>query len=367
MIPPATSVTAPPDPPPDTGERADVRHVALAILATLAIFYTLHLARAFFLPIVLALLLDFLLRPVVRVLTKARIPEAIGAAVVLLAVIGVLGVGVYRLAGPAGAWVARAPGSMQVVRDRFESLRRPVARVTEAAAVVEEAADMDRQSSDIQQVEIKGPGLISQVFGSTTAVFGAASVVVFLAYLLLGAGDLFLQKLVTVLPQFRDKRKAVLIARQTEEQISAYLFTTALINLGMGAVTALVLYLLKMPNPILWGALAAVLNFVPYVGALATLAILGVAALLTFESTGRALAIPGAFFVINMIESNLVTPTILGRRMRLNTVALFIGMVFWWFLWGIPGAILAVPIMAALKILCDHVESLGPVGEFLGD
>lgn len=363
-----------PDPTPKAGmltgmmgEGADVRHVALVILATLAIFYTLHLARAFFLPIVLALLLDFLLRPVVRLLNRARIPDAVGAALVLMAVIGVLGIGIYGLAGPAGAWVARAPGSMQVVRERFESLRRPVARVSEAAAVVEEAAEVGQQSSEVQQVQIKGPGLISQVFGNTTAILGAASIIVFLAYLLLAAGDLFLQKLVTTLPQFRDKRKAVLIARQTEEQISAYLFTTTLINLGTGAVTALVLYLLNMPNPILWGTVAAVLNFVPYIGALATFAILGVAALLTFESTGRALAVPGAFFVINMIESNVVTPTVLGRRMRLNTVALFIGLVFWWFLWGIPGAILAVPIMAALKIMCDHVESLGPVGEFLGD
>jgi predicted PurR-regulated permease PerM len=135
----------------------------------------------------------------------------------------------------------------------------------------------------------------------------------------------------------------------------------------MGAITAAVLYLLKMPNPVLWGTVAAVSNFVPYLGALATVVILGVAALLTFESTGHALAVPGAFFVINLIESNVVTPILLGRRMRLNTVALFIGLVFWWFLWGIPGAILAVPIMAAFKIVCDHVESLAPVGEFLAD
>ncbi|HET8622995.1 MAG TPA: AI-2E family transporter [Gemmatimonadales bacterium] len=349
------------------GDRADVRHVALVILATLAIFYTLHFARAFFLPIVLALLLDFLLRPVVRALRRARIPEPVGAGLAIIAVMGAVGIGIFQLAGPAGAWVARAPETMQVLRDRFETLRRPVARVTEAAAVVEEAADVSEQPSEVQQVEIKGPGLVNEVFGSTTAVLGAGTIIVFLSYLLLAARDLFLQKLVTVLPQFRDKRKAVLIARETEEQISAYLFTAALINLGVGAATAAVLSLLGMPNPILWGAVAAVLNFAPYIGAVATVAILGVAALLTFENTGQALAVPGAFIVINLIESNLVTPFVMGRRMRLNPVALFIGLVFWWFLWGIPGAILAVPIMAAFKIVCDHVESLAPVGEFLGE
>ncbi len=140
----------------------------------------------------------------------------------------------------------------------------------------------------------------------------------FLTYFLLAVGDLFLQKLVTVLPQFKDKRTAVTIARETEAQISRYLFTSALINAGVGIVTGLALWLVGMPNPVQ----------------------------------------PGG--------GNLVTPMIYGSRMRLNTVALFIGLVFWWYLWGVPGAILAVPIMAAIKIVCDHIESLAPVGEFLG-
>ena len=162
------------------------------------------------------------------------------------------------------------------------------------------------------------------------------------------------------------KKTAVRIARETESQISRYLLTAALINLGVGVVTGLALWLVGMPNPVLWGVVAAVLNFVPYVGAAANIVILTLAALLTFETTGQALVVPAVFFAINLVEGNLVTPMIYGNRMRLNTVALFIGLVFWWFLWGIPGAILAVPIMAAIKIMCDHIESLAPVGEFLG-
>jgi predicted PurR-regulated permease PerM len=190
--------------------------------------------------------------------------------------------------------------------------------------------------------------------------------VIFLTYFLLAVGDLFLQKLVTVLPQFNDKKKAVAIARETEAQISAYLLTSTIVNIGMGAVTALALWLLDMPNAVLWGVVAAVLNFVPYVGAVITMVVLGLAALLAYESTTQALLVPAVFFGINLIEGNLVTPMILGSRMRLNTVALFIGLIFWWLLWGVAGAILAVPIMAALKIICDHIESLTPVGEFLG-
>ena len=189
---------------------------------------------------------------------------------------------------------------------------------------------------------------------------------IFLTYFLLAVGDLFLQKLVGVLPQFKDKRVAVTIARETEAQISLYLFTTTLINLGVGVVTGIAMYLLGMPNPVLWGVVAAVLNFVPYVGAVANIVLLALAAFVTFEDTGHALLVPGTFLALNLIESNLVTPMIYGNRMRLNTVALFIGLVFWWYIWGIPGAILAVPIMATIKIACDHIESLAPSGEFLG-
>jgi predicted PurR-regulated permease PerM len=337
---------------------------ALVGLFVLAVLYTLHLAQEFFLPIVLALLLDFLLSPLVRGLRKLRIPEPIGAGIVMLGLLGAVATGVWYLSGPASEWLSRAPESMATVQGKLETLRRPVEQVTQAAEQVEAATEVQGEST--QQVEIKGPSLTSQLFGGTTAFLSAATVIIFLTYFLLAVGDLFLQKLVTVLPQFKDKKKAVTIARETEAQISTYLFTATLVNLGVGVVTAIALTLIGMPNPVLWGVVAAVLNFVPYVGAAANMAILGLAALLAFESTGDALLVPAVFFGINLIEGNLVTPMILGSRMRLNTVALFIGLIFWWYLWGIPGAILAVPIMAAIKIMCDHIEPLAPVGEFLG-
>ena len=346
------------------GEGADARHVALVGLFVLAVFYTLHLAQAFFLPIVLAILLDFLLSPVVRALRKLGLPEPLGAGIVMIGLVASLVLGVYYLSGPAARYIALAPQSIERVREKVENMRGSVAQVTEAAEQVERATDVDE--GDAQEVEIKGPSLTRQVFGGTTAFLSAATVVIFLTYFLLAVGDLFLQKLVAVLPQFKDKRVAVTIMRETESQISLYLFTTTLINFGVGVVTAAVMYLLGMPNAVLWGVVAAVLNFVPYVGAVANTVLLGLAALVTFEDPGRALMVPGAFLALNLIESNLVTPMIYGRRMQLNTVALFIGLVFWWYIWGVPGAILAVPMMAAFKIACDHIESLAPVGEFLG-
>ena len=346
------------------GENADVRHVSLVGLFILAALYTLHFAQGFFLPIVLAVFLDFLLSPVVRTLRKVGLPEPIGAGFVMLALLGILATGIWYLSGPASQWLSRAPESIETVERKLKTVRGPMDQVTKAAEKVEAATEVETERTP--QVEIKGPSLSTQLFGSTAAFLGTVTVVIFLTYFLLAVGDLFLQKLVTVLPQFNDKKKAVAIARETEAQISAYLLTSTFVNIGVGVVTALVLWLLDMPNAVLWGVVAALLNFVPYIGAVVNMVILGLAALLAFESTTDALMVPAAFFAINIIEGNLVTPMILGSKMRLNTVALFIGLVFWWFLWGIPGALLAVPIMAALKIMCDHIESLAPIGEFLG-
>jgi predicted PurR-regulated permease PerM len=288
----------------------------------------------------------------------------LGAGIVMLGLLSVLVVGTYRLSGPAAEYIALAPESIETVQQKLQSMRGSVEQVTEAAEQMERAAGGGEAEG--QQVEIKGPSLTKQLFGGTAALLSTATVVIFLTYFLLAVGDLFLQKLVGVLPQFGDKKVAVTIARETEAQISLYLFTTTLINIGVGIVTGIAMYLLGLPNPILWGVVAAVLNFVPYVGAVANTILLTLAAFVAFEDTGRALLVPATFLALNLIESNLVTPMIYGNRMKLNTVALFIGLIFWWYIWGIAGAILAVPMMATLKIACDHIESLSPIGEFLG-
>lgn len=347
------------------GDKADVRHVSLVLLSVLAVLFTLHLAQGFILPIVLAILLNLLLSPVVHLLRKyARLPEALGAGLVIVVFLLVVGFGIYRLAPSASAWVARAPESMATLQRRIQPLRQPVERVTQAAEKVEEATDLDKETP---QVEIKGPSLTSQVFGGTTAILSAATVVIFLTYFLLASGDLFLNKLVAVLPQLKDKKTAVRIVRETQSQVSLYLLVTTMINVGVGVATGLALALVGMPNPVLWGVVAAVLNFVPYIGGLVNTVVLTLAAFLAFEDTGQALLVPLVFTALNILEGNLITPMVMGRRMRLNTVAVFIGLVFWWYLWGIPGAILAVPMMATLKIACDHIESLAPIGEFLAE
>lgn len=369
-VPPSALTPAAPDDPDASklsqilGERPDVRTMALVGLFLLAALYTLHIARAFLLPIAVALLLDFLLSPVVRWLRKFRIPSPVGAGLVMILLLGAIAGTGYYLAGPAAAWIQRAPGSMDQAKDRIAVLRRPVDQVTRAAEEVEEAADVSPDATP--EVKLAGPTVSRRIFGGTMAMLGFFAVVIFLTFFLLAAGDLFLQKLIKVLPQFRDKKRAVVIAREIEEQISRHMVTVTGINIGVAVVTAGAMKLCGLPNPILWGVVAGLLNFMPYIGAVVTIGLLAMAALVTFDSVAQALLVPGAFMALNILEGNLITPAILGRRLQLNTVALFMGMTFWWFIWGIPGALMAVPIMATIKIICDRFEALTPVGEFLG-
>jgi predicted PurR-regulated permease PerM len=324
----------------------------------------LYFARAFFLPIVLAVLLDFLLSPIIRTLKRARIPEPLGAALLLLALLGAIGGGAYSLADPARTWVEKAPQSLRRVQERLKDLRKPVEQVTRTAEQVEAATEVAK--SGPQEVVLRGPRLSERLFGTTQSLLTGAMETIILLYFLLAAGDLFLQKLIKVLPLLKDKKKAVAIARETEASISTYLFTVALVNVGLGIVVTLVMLLIGMPNAVLWGALAALAEFIPYIGATVMLALLSMAGLVTFDSVGHALLVPGAYLTINLLQANFISPAVLGRRLTLNPVAILVGLVFWWWIWGVGGAFIAVPLLATFKIFCDHIESLAPIGEFLG-
>jgi predicted PurR-regulated permease PerM len=345
-------------------DRVEVRSIAITGLLVLAVLYTLYFARAFLLPIVLAVLLDFLLSPLIRTLKRARIPEPAGAALVLLALLGAVGFGVYSLADPAREWMAKAPQSLARVQTRMHELRKPVEQVTKTAEQVEAATEVDKGGP--QEVVLREPRLSERLFGSTQSFLMGALETLILLYFLLAAGDLFLQKLIKVLPLLQDKKKAVAIARETEASISTYLFTVILVNVVLGLAITLVMGAIGMPNALLWGALAALAEFIPYIGATVLLATLTIAGLVTFPSLSHALVVPGAYLAVNLIQSQFVTPMILGRRLTLNPVAILVGLVFWWWLWGVGGAFIAVPLLATFKIFCDHIESLAPIGEFLG-
>jgi predicted PurR-regulated permease PerM len=304
---------------------------------------------------------------VVRALARWRIPPPVSAALVIVSLVGVCVLGVYQLAGPVQTWTTKAPQTLSTAQSRVRQLLRPIERVTQTAEQVGSAAEgVAGSKRGTPEVVLREASLTARVFGSTQKFLAATLEVLVLLYFLLAAGDLFLQKLIKVLPNLRDKRKAVEIARATESSISTYLLTASLMNVVEGTVVAIAMHLIGMPNAILWGVMAAMLEFIPYLGALAMVIILTVAGLTTFSNVGQAVLPPIVFLAINLLQANFLSPMLLGHRLALNPVALFVGLAFWFWIWGIPGAFMAVPLLAAFKIVCDHVEVLAPVGEFLG-
>jgi predicted PurR-regulated permease PerM len=343
-----------------------IRSLALTGLLLLASFYTLYFGRAFFLPIVLALMLDFLLSPVVRALKKLRLPEALGAALVVFGLLGSVAWGVYELAGPAYEWAQKAPQTMRRLEGKLRDFKKPVQTMSKATEQVERITQVGGGKAP-PTVAVRTESLGERMFSQATELVAGGMVMIILLFFLLASGDLFLRKLIRVLPSLSDKKRAVEIARQIETEISAYLVTVTIINVALGAAVWGVTTLLGVPNPLLWGVLAMVTNYIPYLGAIIMIVVLAMVGFLTFPDTTQALMVPLSFVGLNILESYLVTPMVLGRRLTLNPVVIFLALTFWGWLWGITGGLLAVPIMVVFKIFCDHAEPLRPIGEFLGD
>lgn len=359
-------------PTPDLGRTGDAmdsargRSAGITTLTVLALLYTLYFARPFLLPIVVALLLSFLFSPLVRALARFKIRPPVSAALIILGLLGTVGFVGYELSGPVQGWASSTPQTFATAQARIREVLKPFERASQTAAQVESAAGVGGPET-AQEVIVRQPSLVARVFGTTQKFLIAAMEVLILLYFLLAAGDLFLQKLIKVLPNLRDKQKAVEIARKTEASISTYLLTTFAITFTEGIVVALAMWALGMPNPLLWGAMVVVLEFIPYLGAAIMTAILTLAALTVYDTVGEALLVPAVFLGINIIQGNFISPALMGHRLALNPVALLVGLTFWFWIWGLPGAFIAVPLLATFKIFCDHIESLAAVGEFLGE
>jgi len=342
-------------------DRSTAATTALVALATL---YGVYFARELLLPITAAYFLKLVLTPLVRWLRRRGVPEGLGAALVLGATVATAGLSAYQLIEPANEWFARAPKILRQASAELRVWKKPVENLTRAANQVEAMTEVS-PGNGTPPVEVRGPSLASLLFESTSNFVATALATLVLLYLLLASGDLFLRKAITILPRLEDKVAAVDLSRELEQNISSYLLTVSLINLGLGVVVGVCMHWLEMPNPYLWGMMVAILNFVPYLGPLASIFILTVAAYVTFDDLGRALLVGGVYFGVNGLESYFVTPAILGRRMSMNPVAIFIAMMFFGWAWGIYGLLLAVPILAMIKQLCEHVEPLNAVSELI--
>ncbi|MFL6542476.1 MAG: AI-2E family transporter [Chthoniobacterales bacterium] len=333
-------------------------------LFILAVFYTVYFMRAVLLPMVLAWLLSYLLRPLTRGMARVKIPPPAGAALLIIALIAALVSAISVLSLPAAGWLEKAPYAVQQLQQKLLPLRHPMEKVAQASGEIEKLATPNDPHAKAA-VEVKQHRLTDILFVRTPEFVVGAVLVLILLYFLMAYDGVFLGKVLRLMPTFEDKKRAVSIANEIEAHVSRYLLTVALINAGLGTAVGLTVGLLGLPNPLMWGAMVAVLNFIPYLGALTGIICMTLGAVLSYDSVGYAMIFPAVYLTFAVLEGNLVTPWIMGRSLTLNPVIILISLTFWGWMWGIIGVILAVPILAAFKIFCSHVESMEPIADFL--
>ncbi|HLH57450.1 MAG TPA: AI-2E family transporter [Verrucomicrobiae bacterium] len=334
-------------------------------LVVLGLVAFLYFARPVVLPVFLACVGGMTLKPLIRWLGQCHIPPGLSAAVVLCLLMGALGFGFFELGRPAVAWLNDAPAHMADLRQRVQKMFPRVTRFSQAAEAVNNLGATDEGQKKPATVELKTSRVPSTFINWTGTLLAGLGESLVLLYLLLASGDLFLQKLVRVMPTFSDKKRAVDISHEIQQQISNYLASVSVINIGLGIVVGGGLYWLGVPNAAMWGMLIALLNFVPYFGPLAGISLLAIVGLLTFDTLWKGLLPPAWYLLLHLLESNFITPVLLGRRFTLNPVVIFISLIFWTWLWGVPGALLSVPILVCIKVICERIPTMSSVSELL--
>jgi predicted PurR-regulated permease PerM len=418
------------------GTRIDPKGFSLGVLAALAIAYSLYFARAILFPVLFAVILALLFRPIIRRFRKLRIPDSLSAALVLAVIVASIALGIYELAAPATDFVRSIPQKLEQADEKVRTIVKPFREINAALKTgdrlsggefVEKAAGdepapaddnadtaafrkekarsdererigairldqrlrdakaaathRDQKSSEADgasptaddqpasdEIVVRAntqPTLSDWVLSATSTFLAGAVICLVLLYFLLATGDDVINNVLHILPNFREKRGVVELIYAAEEGMSRYLLTVAAINVCLGIAEGLLMALLGVENAALWGAMACAFNFIPYVGALAGTAVVALVSFLQFPSVGYALLPPFLYWMITVIEGNFITPTVLGKQISLNPVMVFLALAFWGWIWGVGGAIIAVPLLAMTKIVCDQFKPLRPIGRLL--
>jgi predicted PurR-regulated permease PerM len=361
-----------------------IRSVALSVLAVLGLIFLLRYAKELFVPVVLAILIAYALDPVVTTLTRIRIPRIVASIAVVLGLLLGTGYGLYALRHQAIAAIESLPEAAQKLRQKIQELQKgpddstsAITKIQQAAKALEktaaEAAGTTKSPRGVTRVQIEEPVFRANDYlwfgslGLLTAL-GQAVMVAFLVFFILASGDLFKRKLVRVIgKRLSEKRVTLESINEINAQIERFLLIQVLTSVLVGVGTALALWMYGVNQPAAWGLAAGVFNSVPYFGAIIVTAGLALVAFLQFGSLSIAIQIAGVALVITSLEGFLLTPALMGRAARINGVAMFLSLLFWSWIWGIIGMIVAVPLMMVLKTVCDRVENLQPIGELLGE
>jgi predicted PurR-regulated permease PerM len=360
----------------------NVRSVSLAVLAVLGSIYTLHWASAVFIPLLLGVVASYALAPIVNRLERWHLPRAAGAGLVILALVAGTGWMGYVLADDAVALIETLPSAAQKLRDAVRPARGtrpgPIDQVQRAASELQQAAEETgtvkppAAPRGVTRVQVEKPrfDIMDMVVGGTLGLFGLlgqTAVVVFISFFLLASGDSFRRKMVKIAgPTFTKKRITVQLLDEIHAQIQRYLMVQILTSALVGVATWLAMTWIGVESAAVWGLVAFVLNFVPYVGSVFTAGGLALVGFLQFGTIGMAMLVGGVSLFINTIEGNLLTPWLTSRASSMSPVVIFVGVLAFGWLWGIWGLLLGPPILMAIKAVCDRVEDLKPIGELLG-
>jgi predicted PurR-regulated permease PerM len=360
----------------------DVNSFSLALLAVLAVIFVLHWAMAVFIPLMLGVMISSALSSPVDLMQKWRIPRAIGAAVLLLCIVGGSGSLMYSLSDDAARLIETLPDAVHKIRlarlkERGTS-ESPMANVQKAATQLERAASetgapAPAAPSGVTRVQIEKPKLNVKDYlwmGTKGAVVfaGQLTMVLFLAYFMLVSGDTFRRKLVKMTGTALSKKKITIrVLDEITDQIQRYLLVQIFTSILVGVVTWLAFLWVGLEHAAIWGIAAGVFNTMPYLGPVIVTVGTALVAFLQFGTIGMAVLVAGISLVITSLEGYLLTPWLTGRASRMSPVVIFVSVLFWGWLWGVWGLLLGVPIIMIIKAVCDRVEDLKPIGELLGD
>jgi predicted PurR-regulated permease PerM len=332
-------------------ERQRLVSGALVGLLVLALIHAIYFFRTLLLPIAVAVLFALALFPLTRVLNRFKIPDLLGAIITIVVMVTAAGAGLYKLAEPAGAWVDRVPAFVRQIEFKLDTFLSTIQEAKEASRKIQ---DLGTSENDDQEVVVKGPSLSDQLYASARSFFLSIGVVIVLLYFILAYGQRTLRRLGA---DGSDSNLALVIGT-IQQNISTYLGTITVVNLFLGFMAGSVMALVGMPNPILWGVVAGLLNYVPYLGPAITTLIFTVVAVLTFDNWVRMALPPVCFLILTILEGQFITPTILGKRLTLNPLLVVLSIFFWGWMWGVPGIVLSLPILSALKSISENVASM---------
>jgi len=345
---------------PDLAGARRTLGLILLVLLTMGLYF----AKEVILPLLMGTLLALTLSPTVRAMQRLGLAPAITATALVLA-LGLMVAGAALLvSGPVSGWISDAPRLEAQLAQRLKSITSSVAVVKQASEQVDEIT-AGTSDPTVQKVAVQTPGLLSLAVSNVVSVLATTLVTFVLALFLLASGDLFYVKLIDAFPRFGDKKRALKIVYGIERNVSRYVLIVTVINATLGGVIGAGMWVIGMPQPLVWALVAFLANFLPYIGPLVGAGLVGAVAVVSFDHLGQAALAPALYLTATAIEGQFITPVILGRHLELNTVSVFVTVVFWGWIWGIAGALMAVPFLVCVKVVCDNVASLATFGSFL--